>query len=401
MQRIYLDHNATTPLHSEVREAMMPYMMEHFGNGSSIHAYGREARNAIDTAREQVADLIGAKSPSEIVFTSCGTEADNYAIKGIAEFQKNRNGKNHIITSSVEHHAVLHTCQHLEKHGFEVTYLPVDRYGRIRIENLSEAIRDTTILVSIMHANNENGTIQPIEDVCEIAGSRGIPVHTDAVQSVGKLPVDVQEIGVNLLTLSAHKFYGPKGIGALYTRRGTRLENLIHGGTHERNRRAGSENVPAIVGMGAAAALAKKHRESYSQHLNRLTGKLRTGLHEHLANTYENSHPEYCLPGTLNISFEFVEGESLILRLDMEGICVSTGSACTSGSMEPSHVLAALGISPQLAQGTVRFSLGKDNTQDEIEEVVEKVPAIVEQMRAISPVYKKKMKRDVNSPKFQ
>lgn len=401
MQRIYLDHNATTPLHPEVREAMMPYMIEHFGNGSSIHAYGREARNAIDTAREQVADLIGAKSPSEIVFTSCGTEADNYAIKGIAEIQKNRNGNNHIITSAVEHHAVLHTCQHLEHHGFEVSYLPVDRYGRIQIENLSEAIRDTTILVSIMHANNENGTIQPIEDVCEIAGSRGIPVHTDAVQSVGKLPVDVQEIGVNLLTLSAHKFYGPKGIGALYTRRGTRLENLIHGGTHERNRRAGSENVPAIVGMGAAAALAKKHRESYSQHLNRLTTKLRTGLHERLTNVYANSHPEYCLPGTLNISFEFVEGESLILRLDMEGICVSTGSACTSGSMEPSHVLAALGISPQLAQGTVRFSLGKDNTQDEIEEVVEKVPAIVEQMRAISPVYKRKMKRDANPRKVQ
>ncbi len=401
MQRIYLDHNATTPLHPEVREAMMPYMIEHFGNGSSIHAYGREARNAIDTAREQVADLIGAKSPSEIVFTSCGTEADNYAIKGIAEIQKNRNGNNHIITSAVEHHAVLHTCQHLEKHGFEVSYLPVDRYGRIQIENLSEAIRDTTILVSIMHANNENGTIQPIEDVCEIAGSHGIPVHTDAVQSVGKLPLNVQEIGVNLLTLSAHKFYGPKGIGALYTRRGTRLENLIHGGTHERNRRAGSENVPAIVGMGAAAALAKKHRESYSQHLNRLTSKLRAGLHERLAKIYENSHPEYCLPGTLNISFEFVEGESLILRLDMEGICVSTGSACTSGSMEPSHVLAALGISPQLAQGTVRFSLGKDNTQDEIEEVVEKVPAIVEQMRALSPAYNRKMKRGANPRKVQ
>ena len=401
MQRIYLDHNATTPLHPEVREAMMPYMTEYFGNGSSIHAYGREARNAIDTAREQVADLIGAKSPSEIVFTSCGTEADNYAVKGIAERQKNLYGNNHIITSSVEHHAVLHTCQHLEKHGFEVSYLPVDRYGRIQIENLSEAIRDSTILVSIMHANNENGTIQPIEEICEIAGSHGIPVHTDAVQSIGKLPVDVQELGVNLLTLSAHKFYGPKGIGALYTRRGTRLENLIHGGTHERNRRAGSENVPAIVGMGAAAALAKKHRESYSQHLNRLTNKLRTGLHERLANIYENSHSEYCLPGTLNISFEFIEGESLILRLDMEGICVSTGSACTSGSMEPSHVLAALGLSPQLAQGTVRFSLGKDNTKEEIEEVVDKVPAIVEQMRAISPAYKKKMKRDANPQKVR
>lgn len=396
MQRIYLDHNATTPLHPEVREAMLPYMMEHFGNGSSIHAYGREARNAIDTAREQVADLIGAKSPSEVVFTSCGTESDNYAIKGLAALQKSRSGNNHIITSSVEHHAVLHTCQHLEKYGFEVTYLPVDRYGRVRINDLSEAVRDTTILISIMHANNENGTIQPIEEICEMAESHRIPVHTDAVQSVGKLPISVQELGIKLLTLSAHKFYGPKGIGALYTRRGTRLENLLHGGTHERNRRAGSENVPAIVGLGVAAALAKKHRESHSQHLNLLTDKLRRGLHQRLDKIYENSHPEHCLPGTLNISFEFVEGESLILRLDMEGICVSTGSACTSGSMEPSHVLAALGLSPQLAQGTVRFSLGKDNTQDEIDEVIEKVPAIVEQMRALSPAYKKRMKRDAN-----
>ena len=401
MQRIYLDHNATTPIHPEVREAMIPYMMEHFGNGSSIHAYGREARNAIDTAREEVADLIGAKSPSEVVFTSCGTEADNYAIKGIAALQKSRSGNNHIITSSVEHHAVLHTCQHLEKYGFEVTYLPVDRYGRVRIENLSDAIRDTTILISIMHANNENGTVEPIEEICQIAQTHRIPVHTDAVQSVGKLPVNVQELGVNLLTLSAHKFYGPKGIGALYIRRGTRLENLLHGGTHERNRRAGSENVPAIVGMGVAAALAKEHRESYSQHLNRLTGKLRAGLHERLDNVYENSHPDYCLPGTLNISFEFIEGESLILRLDMEGICVSTGSACTSGSMEPSHVLAALGLSPRVAQGTVRFSLGKDNTQDEIEEVIEKVPAIVEQMRTISPAYKKRVERDANPRKVQ
>ena len=392
MKRIYLDHNATTPLHREVLEAMTPYLTDRYGNGSSIHAYGREARNAIDTAREQVADLIGAKSPSEIVFTSSGTEADNHAIKGLAELQRSRNGGNHIITSAVEHHAVLHTCQHLEKYGFEVTYLPVDRYGRIHTDALREAIRETTILISIMHANNETGTVQPIAEVAEIAAAHSIPLHTDAVQSVGKLPVDVQELGISLLSLSGHKLYGPKGIGVLYIRRGTRLENLMHGGSHERNRRAGSENVPAIVGLGAAAQIAKTNREIYVGHLDRLTQKLRDGFHKRLDGFYENGHPDHCLPGTLNISFEFVEGESLILRLDMEGICVSTGSACTSGSMEPSHVLAALGLRPQLAQGTVRFSLGRDTTKTEIDEVIEKVPKIIEQMRGMSPEYKRKRK---------
>lgn len=389
MKRIYLDHNATTPVHPEVVAAMLPFMTDQFGNGSSIHTYGREARNAIDDAREQVAALINAKSPSEIVFTSTGTEADNYAIKGIAELQQSRNGGNHIITSSIEHHAVLHTCQYLEKHGFEVTYLPVDRYGRIQLDDLREAIRDETILISIMHANNETGAIEPIGEICEIAQEHRIPVHTDAVQSVGKLPVDVQALGVSMLSLSAHKIYGPKGIGALYIRRGTRLENLLHGGSHERNRRAGSENVPSIVGIGEAAALAKKDREANVDHLNQLTGKLRKGLHEGINYIHENSDPETSLPGTLNISFEYIEGESLILRLDMEGICVSTGSACTSGSMEPSHVLAALGLPPKLAQGTVRFSLGKDNTEAEINEVIEKLPKVVEQMRSMSPAHKK------------
>ncbi|MXV76810.1 cysteine desulfurase NifS [Candidatus Poribacteria bacterium] len=383
MQRIYLDYNATTPLRTEARDAMMPYLTEAFGNGSSIHAYGREARNAIDTAREQVAELIGAKSPSEIVFTGSGTEADNHAIKGLTELQKSRGEGNHIITSSVEHHAVLHTCQYMEQRGYEVTYLPVDRYGRIRTEQLRSAIRDTSILITIMHVNNENGTIQPLEEICEIAQEHEILVHTDAIQSVGKLNVNAQELGVNLLSLSGHKIYAPKGIGVLYIRRGSRLANLVHGGSHERNRRAGSENVPAIVGLGVAAELAKHDRETYSQHLTKLTNRLRDGLNANIERLHYNGHPDYCAPGTLNVSFESVEGESLILRLDMEGICVSTGSACTSGSMEPSHVLAALGLPPRLAQGTVRFSLGRNTTEAEIDTVIEKLPKVIKQMRAL------------------
>ena len=383
MQRIYLDYNATTPLHPEVMDAMMPYLTEAFGNGSSIHAYGREARTAIDTAREQVADLIGAKSPSEIVFTGSGTEADNHAIKGLTELQKSRGKGNHIITSSVEHHAVLHTCQYLEQRGFEVTYLPVDRYGRIRMEQLREAVRDTTVLISIMHVNNENGTVQPLEEICEIAQEHEIPLHTDAVQSVGKLEMNVQELGVNLLAFSGHKIYAPKGIGVLYIRRGTRLATLVHGGSHERNRRAGSENVPAIVGLGTAADLAKQEQHTYAQHLDALTQRLREGLDAHIDRLHYNGHPDHCAPGTLNVSFEAVEGESLILRLDMEGICVSTGSACTSGSMEPSHVLAALGLPPRLAQGTVRFSLGRNTTETEIDEVIAKLPKVIQQMRTL------------------
>ncbi len=383
MQRIYLDYNATTPLRPEVRDAMMPYFTEAFGNGASIHAYGREARNAIDTAREQVAALISAKSSSEIVFTGSGTEADNHAIKGLTELEKSRGKGNHIITSSVEHHAVLHTCHYLEQRGFEVTYLPVDRYGRVCLEQLRAAIRDTTVLISIMHVNNENGTIQPLEEICEIAREHGIPLHTDAVQSVGKLDIDVQALGVNLLTLSGHKIYGPKGIGVLYIRRGTRLANLVHGGSHERNRRAGSENVPAIVGLGAAAEFAKREQGVYAAHLHNVTERLREGLDAHLSGLHYNGHPDYCAPGTLNVSFENIEGESLILRLDMEGICVSTGSACTSGSMEPSHVLAALGLPPRLAQGTVRFSLGRNTTEAEIDEVLAKLPKVIQQMRTL------------------
>ena len=383
MERIYLDYNATTPLRPEVRDAMMPYLTEAFGNGSSIHAYGREARTAIDTARERVAELISAKSPSEVVFTGSGTEADNHAIKGLTELQKSRGKGNHIITSSVEHHAVLHTCQYLEQRGFEVTYLPVDKYGRIRIEQLREAVRETTVLISIMHVNNENGTVQPLKEICEVAQEHEIPLHTDAVQSVGKLEMNVQALGVNLLAFSGHKIYAPKGIGGLYIRRGTRLANLVHGGSHERNRRAGSENVPAIVGLGVAADLAKQEQNAYAQHLDALTQRLREGLDAHIDRLHYNGHPDHCAPGTLNVSFEAVEGESLILRLDMEGICVSTGSACTSGSMEPSHVLAALGLPPRLAQGTVRFSLGRNTTEAEIDAVIAKLPKVIQQMRTL------------------
>lgn len=383
MQRIYLDYNATTPLHPDVREAMLPYLTDAFGNGSSIHAYGREARTAIDTAREQVAALIGAKSPSEIVFTGSGTEADNHAIKGVTELQKSRDKGDHIITSAVEHHAVLHTCHYLEQRGFQVTYLPVDRYGRVNLEQLREAIRETTVLISIMHVNNENGTLQPIAEIAEIAAAHEIPFHTDAVQSVGKLEMNVQDLAVDLLAFSGHKIYAPKGIGVLYVRRGTRLSNLVHGGAHERNRRAGSENVPAIVGLGVAAEIAQREQNTYAQHLTRLTARLRDGLDARMDRLHYNGHPEHCAPGTLNVSFESVEGESLILRLDMEGICVSTGSACTSGSMEPSHVLAALGLPPRLAQGTIRFSLGRNTTEAEIDTVLAKLPKVIQQMRTL------------------
>ena len=277
----------------------------------------------------------------------------------------------------------MHTCHYLEQRGFEITYLPVDRHGRISIEQLRNAISDTTVLISIMHVNNENGTIQPLAEICEIAQAHDIPFHTDAVQSVGKLEMNVQALGVNLLVFSGHKIYAPKGIGVLYIRRGTRLANLVHGGAHERNRRAGSENVPAIVGLGVAAELAKQEQDTYAQHLAALTHRLREGLDTHIDRLHYNGHPEHCAPGTLNVSFENVEGESLILRLDMEGICVSTGSACTSGSMEPSHVLAALGLPPRLAQGTVRFSLGRNTTEAEIDTVIAKLPKVIQQMRTL------------------
>ena len=403
MKRIYLDHNATTPVHPEVKEAMLPYFDEFFGNASSVHSYGREAREAIDTAREHVAELIGASSPTEIVFTSGGTEADNHTIKGTAyskmggkgsDFSRNSAPRNnHIIISPIEHHAVENSCEYLEKKGFEVTRLKVDEHGVIDLQNLEDSIKDTTILISVMHANNEVGTIQPLAEVGKIAKERGIILHTDAVQSVGKIPVNVNELGVDLLSLSGHKIYGPKGIGVLYIRRGTRIDSLLHGGHHERNRRAGTENVPGIVGLGKATEIAKKEMESEREHLWTLTEKLSSGIQEKIEFVRQNGHPEQRLPNTLNFSFQFIEGEGLILSLDMHGISVSTGSACTSGSLEPSHVLTMMGLSAEIAHGSVRFSLGRDNTEEEIDYVLEVLPNVVNRLRAMSPLYADRAKR--------
>jgi len=392
MNRIYLDHNATTPVHPEVKKTMLAYYEDLFGNASSVHSYGREAREAIDVARENVAELIGASSATEIVFTSGGTESDNHAIKGTAYSQVDRKG-NHIIISPIEHHAVENTCEYLEKKGFETTHLQVDQYGIIDLQHLEDSIKDTTILISIMHANNEVGTIQPLAEVGKIAKECGIILHTDAVQSVGKIPVNVDELGVDLLSLSAHKLYGPKGIGALYIRKGTRIDSLLHGGHHERNRRAGTENVPGIAGLGKAAEIAKKEMESEREHLLKLTEKLCSGIQEKIEFVRQNGHPEQRLPGTLNFSFQFIEGEGLILSLDMYGISVSTGSACTSGSLEPSHVLTAMGLSAEMAHGSVRFSLGRDNTEEEIDQVLEVLPNTVNRLRAMSPLYADRMKK--------
>ncbi len=381
-ERIYLDHNATTPVAPDVLEAMRPYFSENFGNASSIHSLGRAGRNAVDTAREQVAELLHAQSPSEIVFTSGGTESDNHAIRGVADYYADRKGR-HIISARTEHHAVFHTCQWLEQQGFEVTYLPVNRYGRVEVDALRDAIREDTILMTLMHANNETGTIHPIEELGAIAEEYGVLFHTDAVQSVGKVPVDLRAMPVDLLTLSGHKFYGPKGIGALYVRRGTRMHHLILGGSHERNRRAGTENVPGIVGLGMAASLALKHMDQEAERLRKLIQRLEQGLCNQLRGVHINTDPEHRLPNTLNVSFEKVEGESLILGLDLEGICVSSGSACTSGSLEPSHVLAELGLNPRLAQGTLRLSLGKQNDETQIDHAIETITRLVKRLRRL------------------
>ena len=382
---IYLDHNATTPVAPGVLAAMMPWLTERHGNASSIHAFGREARQAVDTARQQVAALLGAASPGEIVFTSGGTEADNHAIRGVAEYGGER-GNRHLISARTEHHAVYRTCQWLQQRGFEVTYLPASRYGRVDVDALGEAVRDDTALVTLMHANNETGTVNPIDEIAALAAERGVLFHTDAVQITGKLPVDVGAVPVDLLSLSAHKLYGPKGVGALYIRGGTRMHHLLFGGAHERNRRAGTENVPAIVGLGAAAALAQDDMSKEADRLSALTRRLESGLRGQLAGIHCNTDPEHRLPGTLNISFEGIDAESLIRDLDERGICVSSGSACSAGSLEPSHVLQEIGVPQSLARGTVRFSLGRQNDEDQIDRTIESVTRLVMRLRGERPL---------------
>lgn len=384
--KVYLDYAATTPVKKEVLEEMLPYFNEHFGNPSSIHSYGRESKKAIDLARDRVANSLGAK-PEEIFFTGGGSEADNWAIKGVAYALKNKG--NHIITSKVEHHAVLHTCQHLEKEGFEVTYLDVDQYGLVSLEDLKHAIKGTTILITIMYANNEIGTIQPINEIAKIANEKSIIFHTDAVQAYGNVEINTTTLGADLISISAHKVYGPKGVGALYIRKGTKLQSILHGGAQEKRRRAGTENLPGIVGFGKAAEIASSQLKEHNQHQINYRDQLINKLMGKIPYTRLNGHPTKRLPGNVNISFEFIEGESLLLSLDMVGIAGSSGSACTSGSLDPSHVLMAIGLTHEIAHGSLRLTIGDPTTQEEINYVVEHLPPIVERLRQMSPLYEK------------
>jgi len=383
VDRIYLDNAATTPVDKRVLEAMLPYYSDVFGNPSSLYSYGQEAKKAIEEAREKVAKALGADS-DEIYFTSGGSESDNWALKGVAYALKDKG--NHIITTEIEHHAVLNTCRYLEKEGFKVTYLPVDEYGLVKPEDLKKAITDKTILVSIMFANNEIGTIEPIEELVKIAHEKNVYFHTDAVQAVGNIPIDVKKLDVDLLSLSAHKIYGPKGVGALYIKNGVKIHSLIQGGTQEKNRRAGTENVPGIVGLGEAIELITKNLDSHINKLTFLRDKLINGILEKIPYTRLNGHPTKRLPGNVNVSFEFIDGESLILNLDMAGICASSGSACTSGSLEPSHVLLAIGLPRELARGSLRLTIGKENTEEDIDKVLEVLPQIIKRLRSISQI---------------
>ncbi len=381
MASIYLDHNATTPVRSEVFDVMEPFFKDRFGNASSIHRYGQDARAAVEEARARVAGLVNAR-PGEIYFTSGGTESDNLAIKGTA-YARKAFGR-HIITTNIEHSAVLNSCAFLEREGFEVTYLPVDEFGRVDPGQVEDALTDRTILVSIMHANNEIGTVQPVGEIGRIARARGVCFHTDAVQSAGKLPVDVEAMGADLLSLSGHKIYGPKGVGAIYIRKGVEIEPTAHGGHHENDVRSGTENTVGIVGLGKAAELAAEERESEYRHLSGMRDALEARIRVEIEGVRVNGHPERRLPGTLNVSFPGAEGESLIMSLDIAGIAVSTGSACTSGAIEPSHVLLALGRDPRTALGSVRFSFGRDNSMGDVDCVMDRLPGIVARLREVS-----------------
>lgn len=386
MKKVYMDYAATTPTHPEVLKEMEPYFTQKFGNPSSNHSLGRSNREEIEAVRARIASSIGAK-PGEIIFTSGGTESDNYALIGTA--LKKRDKGDHIITSSIEHHAVLETCRFLEKQGFKLTYLPVDGYGFVYPEDVKKAITSKTILVSTMHANNEIGTVEPIADIAKIVKESNVLFHTDAVQTAGILDIDVEELMVDLLSISAHKFYGPKGIGALYLREGTELATLIHGGHQENRHRAGTENVPGIIGFGKAMEIAAREKAESRKALIGLRDRLINGIFERLDSVYLNGHPENRLPNNVNVSFEFIEGESLLLDLDRLGIACSSSSACTSDTDEPSHVLLAISVPTVLARGSMRFSIGRWTTEDDINYVLSVLPTIVSKLRAISPLFQR------------
>ena len=389
---IYFDNAATTAVRPEVFEKMKRYFCDNFGNPSSIYKIARENKNSTENAREQIARVLNADK-NEIYFTAGGSESDNWAIKCIAESYSNK-GK-HIITLSIEHHAVLHTCQYLETKGYDVTYLPVDEYGIVDIDKLKSAIRDDTILITIVAANNEIGSIQPIEEIGKIAHENGIIFHTDAVQAIGHIPIDVKKMNIDLLSLSGHKLYGPKGIGALYIKKGIKINPLIHGGAQERNRRAGTENVAGIVGLGEAIRLINEDMLEELKRLTYLRDKLIDGILKNIPYSRLNGHREKRLPGNVNISFEFVEGESILLLLDMKGICASSGSACTSGSLDPSHVLLSIGLPHEKAHGSLRLTLGRNNTEEEVDYIIKELPPIINRLREMSPLYEEFIKNKI------
>ncbi len=384
-QTIYLDHAATTPTDTEVVKAMVPYFHEKYGNPSSLYKIGRETRAAIDEARHKVASFIGADD-SEIIFTSCGTESDNMALIGAA--YANEKKGNHIITTAIEHHAVLEPLHFLQKRGFEVTYVAVDEYGQVNPEDIKKAITDKTILITVMHANNEIGTIQPIEKIAKIAQEAGIIFHSDTVQTITALPFKVDDLGVNMLSISAHKFYGPKGVGAIYVRKGTKMIPYLYGGAQERRKRAGTENVTGIVGLAKAIEIAETRMEADSKRITQLRDMLINGLLNKIEDSSLNGHPAERLPNNANIGIRYIEGESMLLNLDAQGIYASTGSACSSATLEPSHVLLAMGCTHEIAHGSLRFSLGRSTTEAHINKVIEVLPPIIERLRMMSPLYK-------------
>ncbi|MCI8630076.1 MAG: cysteine desulfurase NifS [Firmicutes bacterium] len=387
---IYFDNAATTPVRKEVYDEILPYFMQYYGNASSIYTIARESKKALEKAREQVAKALNANI-DEIYFTAGGSESDNFALKGIAEAM-GKKGK-HIITTQIEHHAILHTCEYLQQRGFEITYLPVDEYGKISLEELKNAIRKDTILISVMFANNEIGTIQPIKEIGAIAKEKGVYFHTDAVQAVGHVKIDVKEMNIDLLSLSGHKICAPKGIGAIYIKKGVAINPLIHGGAQEKRRRAGTENIADIVGLGKAIELANEEIEQNVTKVSALRDKLINGILEKIPYSKLNGHPTDRLPGNCNISFEFIEGESMLLLLDSKGIAASSGSACTSGSLDPSHVLLAIGLPHEKAHGSLRMTLEHYNTEKEVDIVLEELPAIVSKLRDMSPLYETFLKQ--------